>query len=224
MKADLNKLKELSKNNKNFEEIVQTIESLHDRQDYARYHYQEYLKLSNTNENVESILLAISMENEFIKRRLAIKANIMACIHNMHIIHDYLGYLIFYTLNLEIKRKIDFYKVLDYLKSLKDYRYKTLLSLLFEFTCEDENTQFSPFKYLCDISNHSKHKFIIESKATTNFDNRKSNRNSKFVGFTQRNNAYKEMDIDIFIKKEYEREAKLIIEIENELISISENK
>lgn len=224
MKADLNKLKELSKNNKNFEEIVQTIESLHDRQDYARYHYQEYLKLSNTNENVESILLAISMENEFIKRRLAIKANIIACIHNMHIIHDYLGYLIFYTLNLEIKRKIDFYKVLDYLKSLKDYRYKTLLSLLFEFTCEDENTQFSPFKYLCDISNHSKHKFIIESKATTNFDNRKSNRNSKFVGFTQRNNAYKEMDIDIFIKKEYEREAKLIIEIENELISISENK
>lgn len=222
MKADLNKLKELSKNNKNFEEIVQTIESLHDRQDYAKYHYQEYLKLSNTNENVESILLAISTDDEFIKRRLAIKANIMACIHNMHIIHDYLGYLIFYTLNLEIKGKIDFYKVLEYLKSLKDYRHKTLLSLLFKFKCEN-NTQFSPFKYLCDISNHSKHKFIIESKATTNLNNKKFNRNSKFFGFTQKNNDYKEMDIDTFIKKEYEREAKLIIEIENELISILEN-
>ncbi len=45
----------------------------------------------------------------------------------------------------------------------------------------------------------------------------------KYYDWTQKNNDYKEMDIDTFIKKEYEREAKLIIEIENELISILEN-
>lgn len=217
MEVDLEKLRELCTNNKNLEVISKTIESLHDRQDYARYHFHEFKRLSNNKKSdIEALQLASSLDEEYIKYRIAMKSNIVACMQNMHIIHDLLGWLIFKVLDLNISNKVSLYIVKKHLKCLDENKYENLLKLLIHLVENEE------FQYLCDLVNHSKHKYTIEPKFKTNFTG-KIERVCYCDEFSQAGNSHEKKDIELFIIVEYAREAKLIIQIENELIKILED-
>jgi hypothetical protein len=228
MEADLEKLRSLCINNENLEIISKIIDSLHDRQDYARYHYKEYERLLDEKKSAaEVIMLAISPDQNYELHRIAMKANIISCIQNMHIIHDLLGFLILKVLDLKIIRNGEEVKniylrtVINELKSINDNRCTSLLNLLIQLAGEDVKNQPLYFDYLCEIVNHSKHKYTIEPKFNTNFTG-DIERICYFDNFTH-NKKHDKMDAVFFINTEYNREAKLIIEIENELIRILEN-
>ncbi|MDD4884040.1 hypothetical protein [Sulfuricurvum sp.] len=215
MESDLKKLKELCGNNKL---ISQIIESLHNRQDYAIYHCREYEKITElVNTSDKAIRFFLSNDVEII----ALKANIMACLHNMHITHDLLGQLICRTLNLKIQGQVYLRKVVTHLNEQQDDRYRDLVNLLNLLAGSTNIKAPLYFQYLVDIVNHSKHRFTIEPKCKTNLQGQVT-WSCYFEAFTKDGRSHNEMDAIFFINTEYNREAKLIIQIENELINILE--
>lgn len=220
MEANLDNLRQLCSENRNIAKINKIIESLHDRQDYARYHFKEFQRLSIHTDKSELIMVAISEDNKMKEKRLGLKANIMACIQSIHITHDLLSQLISKILELEIiDRRISFYEVVKKLSNLENIKYKILLELLIKLRGEKVKEKISYFDYITAIVNHSKHTFTIEPAFKTTFFS-EVHRICYFAEFTYKGNLYPEIDAEFLINSEYIRESKLIIEIENELISI----
>lgn len=215
MNSNLSDLRKVCENNKNYKEILLIIENLLYRQDYAKYHYQEYLKLSFIKNDLDAVNLMFEMKQDYYQRRISIEANIMATVQNIHIVHDILGYLIYKTLDLNIKNNnIFLHTIKNHLTDIKDYKYNNLLNLLEKFM--DNN---SPYSYLCDLINHSKHKYTIQPICRSTIT-KTIERTYYFDKFTHKKNNHEKMDINYLINTEYNREAKLIIEIKNELIKI----
>jgi len=71
-------------------------------------------------------------------------------------------------------------------------------------------------EYLNAIVNVSKHRYVIVPQYSISFV--KDEYGYKFSSFTFNKKDYEEKKIHEFILEEYERESKLVIEIENELI------
>jgi len=213
MKANLLQLKELA--NKKVtsaisKKIELIIESLHDRQDFARYHFYEYKDVMHTlNNDKLKIEQALQINNKNKKDAIAIKANITACMQNIHITHDILAYLIATVLNLDLnEREISFVKVKE-----KSSSFINLKKLLEDFSGHND------YKYLISYSNHTKHRFHIDSKLTFHFTQDK-HYTAIFEKFSFKGNSYTEQAIESFLVREFNREQKLIIAIENELINI----
>lgn len=219
MIVNLDTLRQLSHKSRNTININQIIESLHDRQDYAKYHFKEFKILSSYNNQSELIISCLSMDTESIDKRLAIKANIMACIQSMHITHDLLAQLIFNVLVLTINGNITLYQIITYLESLRNGKYSKLLELLIKLAGKDVKNKHLYIGYVSAIVNHSKHTYTIEPKTKTYFYPNVHKR-FYFKEFNYKGFLYKEIDAEFLINSEYNREAKLIIEIENELINI----
>jgi|GEM_PF-6568782 len=81
MQVNLEKLLNLCEQNQNFEEISRAVKSLYYRQDYAKYHYQEFKKLSDEKSSpYEVIMTAISLDNDYEKyRKLYKQTLLLAC-------------------------------------------------------------------------------------------------------------------------------------------------
>ncbi len=223
MTADLVRLRELAKrvlNTDGYEKVKLSIDSLSGRLEYAKYHYQQYKKLiDNKTDIVHKMKFMFSLDNSEQSEKIAIKANIIACMQNMHILHDILGYLICFSLNLQFdkERQINFSNVKNKIDSSKKNEYKNLLILLEIFSSN------SDYKYLEDNVNHSKHKFQISPNLF--IDMRQDECiHCEFTSFTHNENFYDKRDVDNFLNVEFNRELNLIIEIENELIKILEEK
>lgn len=223
MESDLKKMRELCANNK---EISQIIESLHDKQEYCIYHYLEYKKITESFDTpIKAYKFIFGIDEDSYPKQIALKANIMACLHNMHITHDLLGQLICRALNLSISEdKVCLRSVIRYLNEQNDDRYSSLVNLLNQLAGKTKNETHQYLQYLEDIVNHSKHRYTIEPKFKTYDLKRPQERSCYFEAFTKDGRSHKKMDAIFFINTEYNREAKLIIQIENELISILENK
>ena len=221
MESDLNKLRELCDNKK---EISQIIESLHDKQEYCIYHYLEYKKITESfDTSLKAIKFVFGLDEDTYAKQIALKSNIMACLHNMHITHDLLGQLIYRTLNLAIPEdKVYLRTVIRHLHEQNDDRYINLVNLLNQLAGKTKNEAHQYLQYLEDIVNHSKHRYTIEPKFKTNLK-RPIERSCYFEAFEKDGRSHKEMDAIFFINTEYNREAKLIMQIENELINILEN-
>ena len=216
LKVDLALLKELSNKrtaNEASKKIVAIIGSLHDRQEFAHYHYHTFKKIiSKVDTDLAKLEMALHLSDDNIRKKFAIKASISACIQSIHITHDILAYLITTILNLDLsENKITFYNVKEKLNN-----YKNLKKLLVDFSSHDD------YKYLTSYVNHTKHRFHVEPKVTYHFTGNK-HYSAQFERFSFKNKEYSEQDVDKFINREYNREAKLIIMIENELISILES-
>ncbi len=215
MKVDLAKLKSFARQTvikSEADKIDKTIESLHDRQEYARYHYHTYKNIiSKVDNDLSKIKLALKIEDADWKDTIAIKANITSCIQSIHITHDILAYLIAKVLQLEInENKIYLGTVRDNIKT-----YTNLKKLLQAFT------EYSDYNYLTSYVNHNKHRFHIDSKLMFHFTGNK-HFTASFEAFNYKGKSYEMQEIDAFILREYNREQKLILEVENELINILE--
>lgn len=220
MESNLQKLQELCLDNQHFEIIKKIIDGLHNRQEYAIYHYHEYKKITESIETLSEVFrLALLLDENSYSKQVALKANIMACLHNMHITHDLLGQLIDKVLNLNIKGKIYLQTVINHLTINTNLQYANLVTLLHKFAGPTIEKAHPFFQYLADIVNHSKHQYTIEPIFKTNLQGQ-ATRSCCFNSFKKGKNSYEEMDSDFFINTEYNREAKLIIQIENELINI----
>ncbi len=216
LEVNLKVLKEFSSKKVSIEsskKINAIIESLHDRQDYARYHYQTYRSIIEKVDNdLLKFKLALQIEDADKKDMIAIKANITSCIQSIHITHDILAYLISTILSLNLNEsKITFNNVLE-----KVNDYKNLKNLLYEFSNEPD------YEYLISYVNHTKHRYHIESNLKFHFTN-ENHFTATIEAFTfDRKKCWLKRDVDDFIIHEYNREQNLILQIENELTNILE--
>jgi len=230
MTANLNRLKSLAKKNitnKYTEQITidaiadkidMAIDSLHDREDFTKYYYNIYIE---NIKNFKSILQLISKK----EGEIAIKANLISCMQNLHILHDVLSYIISLSLDMKIEDKdITFYKLKKHLEMKNKQEYKTLISYI------DELSKKSDYKYLNANVNHSKHRYHIDLDISIDMKEYPPKLYSLFRSFDyhslEKKNTvihYPEMDASLFLIREYNRETELIIKIENELIYILEN-
>lgn len=206
-------LKELANRNirhnvsKKIESIV---ESLYDRQDYAHYHYHTFKNIiSKVDTDLAKFKMAFNMSDDDIRNKTAIQANIFACMQSIHITHDILAYLIATILNLELsEREITFQKV-----QKKVNIFENLKNLMNAFSNHDD------YRYLISYVNHAKHRYHIEPKITYYFVGEKHH-TAEFEEFEFKGNQYQKQNVEEFLFREYNREQKLILQIENELINI----
>lgn len=190
------------------------INSLIDRQDYSRYHYKEYRRIIDSKNDIhKQMKLIISDDNKDYWDKVGIMTNALACIQNLHVVHDILAHLIAYALNLEFtnERYINLKNVHTRIQDNIDY--SSVDKLLFELIENDD------FRYLGAIVNHSKHKYNIKPSITVSPMEEPSVKCS-FSEFSFHDIDYPEKDTDNFFKTEFNRELKLILRIENELINI----
>jgi hypothetical protein len=188
----------------------ESINSLVKRQEFARYHYIEYKKILNSK---DSISKNIDLIFDDYADNIKIEANVVACMQNMHSAFDILGHVIYYAFNLGASEKTKIQEDKIYIKSirgkLEDEQLKNLLKELIEH---------DDYKYLEAIVNHSKHRYLINhdltiaGNTTTYF----------FDAFEYKEINYKKCVVNDFIEREYNREVRLIMQIENELINILE--
>ena len=206
-------LKELiNQKNGNVEskKIEAIIESLHDRQDFARYHYNLFKNtISNVETDSSKLKMAFGTNYDARKNKITIKANILACIHSIHITHDILAYLIVAALKIDLSaREISFQKVQEKING-----FVNLKNQMNQFSNHDD------YKYLTSYINHSKHRYHIEPQMTWHFVGDK-HYTVQFSGFVFKGNNYPPCDAEEFLIREYDRESRLIVKIENELINI----
>ncbi|MCT7507168.1 hypothetical protein [Aliarcobacter cryaerophilus] len=201
MKCELDLFRKLIKEKyqDNQEEIIKTLNSLDARIMFAEYHFYEYKQITNE-------------ENWYIISQ----ANIVACMQNLHSSHDILGYLIYFLLELEFDTPKNIYLNKVFSKIDKS-KYTYLIELLDKLINHDD------FKYLNAYTNHSKHRHIVNPIFNLGIPDIKKFGFS-FDAFKYDKNNYEKRKVDEFLTNEYNREFQLIIQIENELINIIENK
>ena len=219
MKADIGKLKNLVESLHGEDahaKVREALDSLIDRQYYAKYHFDTYRDILTNKDDIRKKMSFVLLVNDSEYRdRIALEANIIACLQSLHTVHDLLAYMIVYTLLIDFddESRINIYSLKD--KVSNSPRYQKLLDLL------NELTNHVNFKYLAAASNHSKHRFHIGPQ--TGLDMRESeNLKCTFIPFDYKGVHYPKKEIDKFFNSEYSRESTLIIKIENELISLLE--
>jgi|GEM_PF-3249227 len=210
MFCNLNELRNCIKN-ENLEKVNLCIESLAKRWEYIEYHFREYERMTNhINNSNNAIIFIFNYDKSNLINKLAIEANIIAFMQNLHTIQDILGHLVYYSLNLKIEseRNITLWKVKNELKKLTNS--ENLINLI-----DDFNTH-SNSKFLNAIVNISKHRYIIFPRFYVEMS--KNWYGYKFLPFEYESEKYEEKRIHEFILEEHERQLKLDIEIKNELI------
>jgi hypothetical protein len=188
------------------------INSIIDRQEYTRYHYQEYRHIIDSKNNVQKQFSLVLSEKEY-RDKVAIKANILACIQNLYTIHDMLAHLITYALDIkfEKERNITLKNVHSRLK--KNANYADIDNLLDDLIGNDN------FRYVVSNVNHSKHKYNIEPSIHI-APMEEPPVKCIFSEFSFHGEDYPAIDIDDFFNTEFCRELRLILKIENKLIEI----
>lgn len=215
--VDLVKLRNLVQTNigeDRYSDFKLVINSLIDRQEYSKYHYREYRRIIDSKNSIHKQMnLIISDDSKDYWDKAGIRANALACIQNLHVVHDILAHLITYALDLKFKdeRRISLKNVHSRIQEKIDY--VSIDKLLVELI-ENDN-----FKYMVANVNHSKHKYNIEPSITVS-PQQEPSVTCSFSQFTFHGIEYPEKDTDTFFKTEFSRELKLILHIENELIDI----
>ncbi len=215
--VDLVKLRSLVQTNMSedrYGDFKLILNSLIDRQEYAKYHYREYRRIIDSKNNIyKQMTLVIAENNNDYWDKIGIRANALACIQNLHVVHDILAHLITYALDLKFKdeRRITLKNVHSKIQENTDY--SSIDNLLVDLI-ENDN-----FKYMVANVNHSKHKYNIEPSITVS-PQKEPSVTCSFSQFSFHGIVYPEKDTDNFFKTEFNRELKLILYIENELIDI----
>lgn len=208
----------------NYRRVSSSLESIIDREFYARYHYQESVRLYQkcpVDISDSSALLAVIIDNssehadEFYRCRKRVEANIIACLQSIHSVSDILSHVIYYSLDMDNsvnfrmrENQISIDKVKNKLADAEEY--KILHNLLIELT------KHADYEYLCNIVNHSKHRSIVKSDFIFYTDGGKPHE-FVFRDFTYSKQYYPKRPISDYLENEYNRQNPITDKIGNEI-------
>ena len=200
MKCELDLFRKLIKEKyqNNQEEIIKTLNSLDARIMFVEYHFHEYKRADRENWAIVA------------------QANIVACMQNLHSSHDILGYLIYFLLELEFD-KLRNINLANVISKIDKANYTYLMELLNKLTNHED------YEYLNAYTNHSKHRHIVNPIFNLGIPDIKQFGFS-FDDFKYAGKPFEKRKVDEFLTSEYNREFQIIIQIENELINIIENR
>jgi hypothetical protein len=184
--------------------VVPSIDSIAQRQNFAAYHYHEYISLHEQLLQRLTLTLIIREDEDYaLVDKMA--ANILACLQNMHAIHDTLGHVIYYALKLKIGD--GFY--LSHVQNAVSTPCPDLYQLL------DTLTKHEDYTYLNSLMNRSKHTAIVLPYCRKSFVNGFSS--VILPMFEYRKKLYSEKNAKDFLNSLYSRESYLIVKIGQEI-------
>jgi hypothetical protein len=204
------------------------LSSVIDRQNYAHYHYHEAVGLLKKLVDawpVESSVLEFfwardeEQEYELNQTLIKIAANVLACIQSLHAIGDILAHAVYFSLggnrapNPIPLSKISIASVLERLDQVDKLNpVATLLSDLKEG---------GKFKHVDALANHGKHRSIIRpvlwGDATHTAEEIYALR---IPGFRYKGTDYAEVHMRDFVRAEYERIARVVVDTGNEVNAV----
>jgi hypothetical protein len=203
-------------------EISPCLNSIAERQEYARFHFNEakdslesFIKTEHLVEDLFRLAFGKGGEgfSEFEENKLKAQAHTLACLQNMHSVLDILSHVIYYGLNLNMakrEREISINALSRWLS--ENSKFSQLSNLITQLKGHDD------YLYLNALVNHSKHKSVIAP--SFNFNLRKSGEDVNeflFPNFSYGNKNYKKRLVYDFLSSEYDRQGTQIILIGNEL-------
>lgn len=201
-----------------------SINSLVDRLNYARYHFQE---VGNILEKFKDIhlshkpIFAISFGSEVEREEFDIfaissGANTVACIQSIHSIADLLATAIFFSLGLNFRQKslrefdITSYKLIKLLRS--DSIYPSIETILTQFR-NDTN-----FNHVGALANKAKHQRIVKTGLYEDWTAKAINRHEfRFGAFQHSGTDYPETPITDLLESAYALASNIIITVGNEI-------
>lgn len=148
--------------------VRKCLDSIIDRQRYAKYHFNEYHRLlaehideQLVSKSIYRITLAFEPDErtELDLCLTRVSANIIACIQSLHSLADIFSHTVYFTLGLNTKqykldeRKINIRSVAHTLKRMTDF---SEIAAILDGIIKHDN-----FVYLDALVNHSKHRSIV---------------------------------------------------------------
>lgn len=213
--------------------VIESSNSIVERQSYARFHFHEAVSIFNgyfenrktLRESIDLVFRINDSESEefdFIKQKT--KAHVFGFMQSLHSVSDILSHVIYYSLGLNLSQRekinIDYFSIQKLLKFLvEENSYPHLSSLIKELI---ENNEY---KYLADVVNHSKHRSIIEPFFNVNLQKSQGEHHEfKFRGFNYKGTTHAPRLVFEFMEPEFDRQSQLIISIGNEANKIVTEK
>lgn len=201
-----------------------SLESLSDRQQYARYHYQEILRLFKAFSKVhlsKKPLIAVAYGEIKDREKFEIftkktGAHAVACVQSIHSLNDLLAHAIYLSLGLNLQPKplrergVSSTNVINILQRSALYQnLETTLSQLYN----DLN-----FKHIAALSNKAKHQGIVRHQLNEDWTGTRINRHEiRFGAFQYSGQNFPETPIDGLLEKTYNLASKSIVDAGNEI-------
>ncbi|UOV07427.1 hypothetical protein MUU77_11150 [Pseudoxanthomonas sp. F37] len=199
--------------------VNQALRTIGNRREFSRFHYNEArLRMEEVVEGRADFELTAALlgafdtdERQFSTSRFQAYAHTVACVHNMHSVADNMVHFAYFALGANLRpearisneRDITWPKVS---KKLAAGPIKQGLSALLD----DPG-----FTYLAAVSNHSKHRSIIEVGYSVNFGSEEVEHGLRFSPFSYDGIAYPPTWVRPTLVNEYQRQEGLILTIGN---------
>jgi len=212
------------------ERLSPSLNSIVDRQTYARFHYQESKRILGevlNDRDGQSILIDLifgadrNAQHEFAYQRKFVEAHCMAFLQSLHSLSDILAHATYFALGLNLHKttrlsptRISLHRVLPL---LPPGEMTTRLQELIDH--ED-------YQYLADIVNHSKHRSVIQTPYSVDATGCDTQPHGlKFAAFVYDDvPPYPARWADPFMESEYNRQSALITHIGELLNDLVRNR
>jgi len=200
------------------DQVAPALNSIVDRQAFARFHYQEAIRLITellNDRDKESILFDLvfgadrNAHHEFSNCRKFAEAHITACVQSLHSVSDIMAHAIYYSLglNLDAATKCSPNRIsLHVVKSLLP---DSETSALIKELCGH-----AEYRYLADMANHSKHRSVVQTPYSVDATGEDVQPHGlKFAAFTYDNRTYPARWVTPVLEAEYNRQSSLVTQI-----------
>jgi hypothetical protein len=203
----------------------ESIRSLVDREQYARYHFREMTRLTKDIERrhlKDGSVMHVYVHNNESKRaafeRYSIKASAhaTASIQNIHALPDILANAVYFACGQNFQpnplpeRKIAMSAVISKIKA--DLRFSSLVPLL------TRAQSGSDWRHLSELTNLSKHRSVVRANLNEDLTGRRErHRELHFQAFERNAEYFPSISVQSLLEREYLRLATLIVEVGNEI-------
>ena len=193
--------------------------SIQDRFRFARYHFNEAKKLLE-NHLGDDHSTAFTLEfgptsdeqESYLQAKCHARAHVTACLQNIHALSDTMGHVLCFALGLNRgseglrEREISMRSILQRLSQMPDGC--TLVNLL------NVLMHSGDYQYLSAVVNHSKHRSLVDP-VVTHFVEPTGNGpwDLQLSAFCRDKKRYSVRSLASFLRPEYERQSRLIVQI-----------
>lgn len=195
-----------------------SIKSVTDRLDYARYHYQEAMRLVTqfserylAHQPLIAVIFSNDSEERFAFEELMTQlgAHTIACVQSIHTLPDILGHLFYFSLGLNRlsmlkEQNITAAAIKELLQG--KVQYSSLADALEQITCQGS------FGHLAALANHSKHRSIVQPQLNEELTGLREDRHEvRFSSFTYKGTLFSEVSVKALLEPEYVRCSQLVV-------------
>lgn len=196
-----------------------SLKSVIDRQEYARYHYQEVMDLVSSfaaEHLTDRLLFDVALGQD--ESRIAFEtlmtklgAHVIACVQCIHSIPDILAHTFYYSLGLNQQRQqLDERAIsVDSVGRLlgANPKYSDLAASLRSLSSEGQA------RHVAALANHGKHRSIVQPLLNEDLTGERADRHEvRFASFRYRDVLYPEITVSNLLEPEYARSSRVTIE------------